>query len=102
MALIKKQTHIIKKLKFLDECQEISKINRTVSIGHREINSVLTFKMSKETYGLINRDYNATKNIQEIVRNLLEKGKRPKEFERTKKPEPVKGENLDKGENLHI
>lgn len=64
--------------------------------GYKEINSVLTFKMSPETCGLINWDYNATKNMQEIVRNLLETGKKPKEFERTKKPVPEKGIKLGK------
>lgn len=51
------------------------------SCGYKEIDSVLTFKMSTETYGLINRDYNATKNMQEIVKNLLETEKRPMQLD---------------------
>ena len=41
--------------------------------------------MGPKSEGLINRDYNATLNMQEIVKTLVETKKRPICFEPTKK-----------------
>lgn len=76
--------------------------------SEKEIHSLLTFKMGNKEEGIINRDLNATKNMYEIVKNLVKTGKRPEEFSRkkeyqkqTKKVVTVKGK-CNKGESLHI
>jgi len=62
--------------------QEIKTINK-------KMHSILTFKMSKKEEECkrtesINRDYNATLNMMNIVEYLLKHKKRPLEFRRTK------------------
>ena len=76
----------------------------------REMHSLLTFKMSGEREGIINRDFNATKNMYSIVESLVRTGKRPEYFCR-KKEEPKKAIKKvvtdkkgkdNKGVSLHI
>ena len=52
----------------------------TVCTIEREIYSLLTFQMSKLKLGIINRDYNATKNMYKIIKSIITTGKRPKNF----------------------
>ena len=60
----------------------------TVCTIEREIHSLLTFQMSKLKLGIINRDYNATKNMYKIVGSIIRTGKRPENFiHKPKKPQ---------------
>lgn len=54
------------------------------------MHSILTFKMSDQSDGCINRDYNATLNMYEIVESLIKTGKRPECFCRKKEEVPEK------------
>ena len=44
------------------------------------LHAVLTYKMSNGNMGCINRDYNAVRNMENIVKELIKTLKRPKEF----------------------
>ncbi len=57
-----------------------TKKDGTVCIIEKEIYSLLTCQMSDKKYGIINRDYNATKNIYKITESIIRTGKRPKNF----------------------
>jgi hypothetical protein len=54
----------------------------------KELHSVLTFKMENKCMECINRDLNAVLNYEKIIKNLIETGKRPKEFTRSKTIRP--------------
>ena len=59
---------------------ETNKLNLRIN-GHMcELYPVLTFSMSNQRLGCINRDKNATLNFQKIIRSLIETQKRPIEF----------------------
>ncbi len=56
-----------------------------VNIGKiKKMHSILTFQMGNGRLGCINRDNNATKNMQIIVKELLQTQKRPIEYRRSK------------------
>lgn len=79
--------------------------NGKVYESERKMHSLLTFKMSKKEEGIINRDYNATKNMYKITESLIMHKKRPEEFCRkieTKKVVTCKKGKDNKGESLHI
>jgi hypothetical protein len=48
-----------------------TKKDGTVCVIEKEINSLLTFQMSDKKYGIINRDYNATKNMYKITESII-------------------------------
>lgn len=48
----------------------------------KKIHAVLRAKLENGCYGCINRDLNSCRNMREIVKKLMEKGKRPKKFKR--------------------
>ena len=50
----------------------------------KEMYSILTYTMGNKRKGCINRDRNATLNMIEIVKTLIETKERPKEFQREK------------------
>jgi len=49
-------------------------------VAHKKIHSVLTFKTSKGRIECINRDYNATLNMMNIMAYLMKHKKRPEKF----------------------
>jgi len=65
------------------------------------LHSVLTFKTSQGSYGCINRDKNAVKNMKYIVEELIKTQKRPQEFTINSKT-CKHGENLEKHEDLKM
>ena len=55
----------------------------------KSLHSVLTYKMSNNRIGCINRDTNAVKNMQKITAYLLDHKERPKKFTQNKILQPV-------------
>ena len=51
-------------------------------VSKKKLHSILTFKMGEKREMIINRDYNANINMQEIVRSLLKEGDKPERFKR--------------------
>ncbi len=56
------------------------------------LGTLLTFQMSELKLGVINRDYNATKNMYKIVESIIRTGKRPENF--TCKPKKPKSNGI--------
>ena len=63
------------------DCEYVDKKGVLIKYS-RELYSVFTFKMSNENKIYINRDYNATLNMQTIVKSELAGKGRPEEFRR--------------------
>lgn len=72
------------KKKYKNELDGFS-INENIKTLYSKLHSVLTYKMSNEKLGCINRDINAVKNMRNIVKHLITHKKRPIEFRRSKK-----------------
>jgi len=60
----------------------------------RKIHSILTYQTESKRMGCINRDENAVNNMVKIVKEYIEKKKRPLKFKRDYKfPEKIKDDN---------
>ena len=76
---------------------ETNKLNLRINGYMCELYPVLTFSMSNQRLGCINRDKNATLNFQKIIRSLIETQKRPIEFLRAQPKSSINPPKLNTG-----
>ena len=67
---------------------EYGKENGQMITGHKELHSVLTFKMGNDISVCINRDYNAVLNMMKILEGLILNKVRPELYCRKQKEKP--------------